>query len=301
EFDQTQVADIIKVDGKAVMFPVASFVYPVFVNMDLAAQAGVTKLPSTRAEFLEAAKKMTHADKNQYGWVLPLSLQTPSGVQNDLMSWVWASGQSMMADGKPALEGKPVVDMLTFVKSLNDAGVISPGIATKTEQEKVEEFVNDRVGMMIDSLAHVNLIRKRNPKLNFDLIPVPVVENYNGKRGLPYASWGIGISAASKHQEEAWKLVQYLMSEKVNAKLVTLANAFPGNVNAKPDFVTSDKAFAKAFEIFKTGYLANEFTGLPVAEDLMTQFDVEAQKMLAGEQSPEEAAANAQKGWMAKF
>jgi multiple sugar transport system substrate-binding protein len=33
----------------------------------------------------------------------------------------------------------------------------------------------------------------------------------------------------------------------------------------------------------------------------MTQFDVEAQKVLAGEQSPEEAAANAQKGWMAKF
>ncbi|TIP96503.1 MAG: extracellular solute-binding protein, partial [Mesorhizobium sp.] len=46
EFDKTQVADIIKVDGKAVMFPVASFVYPIFVNMDLAAQAGVTKLPS---------------------------------------------------------------------------------------------------------------------------------------------------------------------------------------------------------------------------------------------------------------
>ncbi|RUZ13785.1 extracellular solute-binding protein, partial [Mesorhizobium sp. M7A.F.Ca.CA.001.09.1.1] len=167
--------------------------------------------------------------------------------------------------------------------------------------EKVEEFVNNRVGMMIDSLAHVNLIRKRNPKLNFDLIPVPVVENYTGKRGLPYASWGIGISAASKHQEEAWKLVQYLMSEKVNAKLVSLANAFPGNVNAKPDFVTSDKAFGKAFEIFKTGHLANEFTGLPVAEDLMTQFDVQAQKMLAGEQSPEQAAAAAQKGWMAKF
>ncbi|RUW64111.1 sugar ABC transporter substrate-binding protein [Mesorhizobium sp. M7A.F.Ca.US.008.03.1.1] len=300
-FDKSQVADIIKVDGKAVMFPVASFVYPVFVNLDLAAQAGVTKLPSTRAEFLEAAKKMTKADKNQYGWVLPLSLQTPSGVQNDMMSWVWASGQSMMANGKPDLEGRPVVDMLTFVKSLNDAGTISPGIATKTEQEKVEEFVNDRVGMMIDSLAHVNLIRKRNPKLNFDLIPVPVVENYTGKRGLPYASWGIGISAASKHQEEAWKLVQYVMSEKVNAKLVSLANAFPGNVNAKPDFVTSDKAFGKAFEIFKTGYLANEFTGLPVAEDLMTQFDVQAQKMLAGEQSPEQAAAAAQKGWMAKF
>ncbi len=31
------------------------------------------------------------------------------------------------------------------------------------EQDKVEEFTNGRVGMMIDSLAHINLIRESNP------------------------------------------------------------------------------------------------------------------------------------------
>ena len=35
-YDRTQIADIIKVDGQSVMFPLASFVYPVFVNLDLA-------------------------------------------------------------------------------------------------------------------------------------------------------------------------------------------------------------------------------------------------------------------------
>ena len=99
KFDRSQMADIIKVDGKSYMFPLASFVYPVFVNLDIAKAAGVDKLPSTRTEFADAAKKMTHADKNQYGWVLPLSLQVPNGAQNDVMSWVWASGQSMLKDG----------------------------------------------------------------------------------------------------------------------------------------------------------------------------------------------------------
>ncbi|NDW05917.1 ABC transporter substrate-binding protein [Jiella pacifica] len=301
DFDKSQVADIIKIDDKAVMFPVASFVYPLFVNLDFAKEAGVTGLPSTRAEFLEAAKKMTNADANKYGWALPLSLQSPSSVLNDMMSWVWASGESMMADGKPALEGAPVLDMLTFVKDLNDAGVISPGIASKTEQEKVEEFVNGRIGMMVDTLAHVNLIRERNPDLNFDVIPMPVVEGYEGKRGMAYASWGIGISESTEHKDEAWKLVQYMMREDVNARLVSLANAFPGNVNAKPDFVTSDPVFAKAFEIFQAGYLANEFTGLPEAVDLMRQFDVETQKMLEGQQTPEETAAAAQAKWIEKF
>jgi multiple sugar transport system substrate-binding protein len=301
KYDRAQIADIIKVDGKSYMFPLASFVYPVFVNLDLAKEAGVDKMPTNRTEFAEAAKKMTQADKNQYGWVLPLSMQTPNGIQNDVMSWVWASGQSMLKDGKPDVENKAVVDALTYIKSLNDAGVISTGIFAKKEQDKVEEFVNGRVGMMVDSLAHINLIRERNPKLNFGISALPAADGYTGKRGLPYASWGIGISNNSAHKEEAWKLVAYLMSPEVNSKLVSIANAFPGNVNAKPDFSKSDPLFEVAFKIFQEGKLANEFVGLPVAEELMRQMDGEVQKMFEGQQTAEEATANTQKQWLDSF
>ena len=188
-------------------------------------------------------------DRNEYGWVLPLSLQNPGGIQNDVMSWVWASGASMMKDGMPDLNNDAVVGTLEYIKSLQDAGVISPGIFAKKEQDKVEEFVNGRVGMMIDSLAHINLIRERNPSLNFGISALPAVDGYDGKRRLPYASWGIGISETSEHKAEAWKLVSYLMSPEVNGKLVSIANAFPGNVNATPDFSKSDPLFAEAFKL----------------------------------------------------
>ena len=301
KYDRSQIADIIKVDGKSYMFPLASFVYPVFVNLDMAKAAGVDKLPSTRTEFADAAKKMTHADKNQYGWVLPLSEQTPNGIQNDLMSWVWASGQSMLKDGKPNVDNEAVVAALTYIKGLQDAGVISPGTFAKKEQDKVEEFVNGRVGMMIDSLAHINLIRKRNPDLHFGISALPAVDGYTGKRGLPYASWGIGVSESSKHKAEAWKLVSYLMSPEVNGKLVTIANAFPGNVNAKPDFSKADPLFAEAFKIFQAGKLANEFVGLPVAEQLMREMVIEVQKLFDGQETAQQAAANTQQAWLADF
>ncbi|TBY12796.1 ABC transporter substrate-binding protein [Rhizobium laguerreae] len=301
KYDKSQITDIVKIDGKSVMFPLASFVYPVFVNLDIAKAAGVDKLPATRTEFAEVAKKMTDASKNQYGWVLPLSLQSPSGIQNDVMSWVWASGASMLKDGKPDLENEAVVGTLDYIASLNKEGVISPGIFAKKEQDKVEEFVNGRVGMMVDSLAHVNLIRERNPKLNFGISALPAIDGYTGKRGMPYASWGIGISEGSQHKEEAWKLVEYLMSPDVNGRLVSIANAFPGNVHAKPDFVASDPIFSEAFKIFQSGYPANEFVGLPVAEELMRDMNVEVQKMFDGGQSAKEAAANTEKAWLAKF
>lgn len=300
-FDASQVAAIIKLNGKSYMFPVASFVYPIFINLDLIEAAGIDKLPTNRSEFVEAAKKLTDPSKNQYGWVLPLSLQLPNGVQNDVMSWVWASGGSMLKDGKPDLTNDDVIGALKFIEAMYKEGLISPGSFAKQEQDKVEEFVNGRIGMMVDTLAHINMIRERNPELNFTVSDFPAVDGYDGKRGLPYAAWGIGISENSKHKEEAWKLVSYLMSAEVNSKLVSIANAFPGNVNATPDFIAADELFGKGFEIFQSGYLANEFVGLPIAEELMRMFDEEIQKMLDGQQTAEEAAAKAQAKWEAEW
>lgn len=301
DFDASQVAAIIKLDNKSYMFPVASFVYPIFVNLDLFEEAGISELPETREDFMKAAEKLTNPSKNQYGWVLPLSLQSPNGIQNDVMSWVWASGGSMLKNGKPNLTNSEVIDALEFIKSMYDDGLISPGSFAKQEQDKVEEFVNGRIGMMVDTLAHINMIRERNPDLNFTISDFPAVKGYSGKKGLPYAAWGIGISENSEHKEEAWKLVSYLMSSEVNSKLVSIANAFPGNVNATPDFVTTDELFGKGFEIFQAGYLENEFVGLPVAEELMRMFDEEIQLMLDGKQSAEEAAAKAQEKWLKEF
>ena len=300
-YDSSQVAAIIQVDGGSYMFPVASFIYPVFTNLDLLEAAGLEGLPQTRTEFFEAARKLTDESKNQYGWVLPLSLQTPNGVQNDVMSWAWASGKSMLMDGKPDLENADVISVLKFVQEMYDAGVISPGTFAKKEQDKVEEFVNGRVAMMVSSLAHINLIRQRNPDLKFTISALPPVAGYDGKQGLPYASWGIGISENTENKAEAWKLVEFLMSPEINSRLVSIANAFPGNVHAQPDFVKTDDLFGLAFEVFQAGYPANEFVGLPVAEELMRMFDEEIQLMLDGKQTAEEAAANAQAKWLAEF
>jgi len=299
-FDESQLAAQIQIDGATYMIPVVNFVYPVFVNMDLLGAAGVEP-PTTRTEFADAAAALTDEAANVSGWVLPLSLEQPNGVQNDVMSWVWASGGSMMSDGMPDLTNETVATTMEYIKGLWDAGVIAPGAFSMREQDKVEEFVNGRVAMMIDSLAHITMIRERNPDLNFAITALPAADGYEGKRGLPYASWGIGVSAASPNQAEAWKLVEFLMSAETNTKLSSIANAFPGNVNSTPDFVETDDLFAAAFDVFKQGYLANEFVGLPVAENLMREFDEQFQLYLDGSQSLDDFLAAAQAAWMTHF
>jgi multiple sugar transport system substrate-binding protein len=300
-YDDSELASQIQLNGSTYMIPVVNFVYPVFVNLDLMEKAGIANPPASRTEFADAATKLTDAENNVYGWVLPLSMEQPNGIQNDVMSWVWASGSSMMKDGQPDLTNEDVRSAMEYIKGLYDAGVIAPGSFSMKEQDKVEEFTNGRVGMMVDSLAHINLIRERNPELNFAITALPAKDDYTGKRGLPYASWGIGISATSEHQAEAWKLVQFLMSAETNSKLSSIANAFPGNVNSTPDFVQTDELFGAAFEVFQAGYLANEFVGLPVAEELMRLFDEQFQLYLDGSQSLDDALNNAQTAWMENF
>ncbi|GIF22745.1 multiple sugar transport system substrate-binding protein [Actinoplanes tereljensis] len=296
-YDSSQLASQIQLEGKTYMIPVVNFVYPLFVNKDLLTKAGVAKTPSTRTEFLDAAKKITATGSDVKGWALPLDTAVPNGIQNDVMSWLWASGGSMLADGKPALQTAAVKSTVEYVKSLNDAGVIAPGSLTMKEQDKVEKFTQGQVGMMIDSLAHVTLIKKNKPDLKFEIAAIPAEDSYTGKRGIPYASWGVGISNSTKHKAEAFKFVSYLMSQETNAKLATLANGFTGNKNAEPDFSNSDPLFKEAFEIYKQSTPANEFVGLPKSEDLMRSFDEQLQLVLTGKTSVDDALAKSQESW----
>jgi len=296
-YDTGQLASQVQVKGKTYMIPVVNFVYPLFVNKELLSKAGVSKTPSTRTEFLDAAKKVSASGGDVKGWALPLDTAVPNGIQNDVMSWLWASGGSMLAEGKPALQTPQVKSVVEYVKSLNDAGVIAPGSLTMKEQDKVEKFTNGQVGMMIDSLAHINLIKKNKPDLKFEVAALPAEDGYTGKRGIPYASWGIGVSNSTKHKAEAFKLVSYLLSKETNAKLSTIANGFPGNKSAEPDFSGSDPLFKTAFDIYQKGTPANEFTGLPKSEDLMRSFDEQLQLVLTGKTGVDDALAKAQESW----
>lgn len=299
-YDDSRLVSQVKVDDKTYSIPVTNFVYPMFVNQEILDKAGIKEAPKTREEFAKAAKAVTN--DNVKGWALPLSLEAPNGIQNDVMPWAWASGGSMLKDGKPFLEGnKDVEDVVTYIKKLWDDQVIAPGALTMKEQDKVEEFTNGRVAMMIDSLAHVNLIRKNNPNLKFDLSPLPAKAGYDGKRGMPFASWGIGISANTKHPEQAWKLVEFLLSKDINAKLCDAANAFPGNKDAKPSFIEKDEILAKAFEIWNAGVPANEFTGLPVAEQLMREFDEGLQQVLSENANISSVLKDVESKWNSKF
>ena len=282
-YDDSQLSDQIQVDGSTYMIPVVNFAYPLYVNMDILEEAGVSEVPTTWSEFLDACDKIT-SNTDAAAFAIPLSSEAPNGIQNQFMTWLWASGGAMLEDGKPNLEGNEDLEkVVDFVKEMKDNGYLSDGAEAMKEQDMVNEFENGRLAFMVDGISHLTLIKEESPDLNFDYAKMPVMDGYEGESGMDVANWGIGIAENCENKEEAWQFVEYLMSPEVNAKLAQLANAFPGNATAEPDYSENDELFLKAYDIFQTGYAINEFTGAPTSEDLMRSFNEQLVLYLDGD------------------
>lgn len=293
---RNDIAAAVDVDDETYMMAITTFVYYLFVNNDIVDAAGV-EIPTTRSEFLEVGKQITDPDANVYSWIFPFSLLYPSASQDQLMTWVWASGGRMLDEnGKPNLVGnQDIIDVLQFILDCYNAGIMSPGVLSKQSQDMTEEFASGRAAFMVNGLSLIATLRDRNPDLDFDVAPMPVADGYDGVSGLMYAPWGVGISASSEHPEEAWRLVEYLMSPEVNGKIAELASGLPGNKTAVAE--SDDAVFQHGYEIFQDCELINEFIGLPVASELQRVFGEEVQAMLEQGQSIEETLQNVQDAW----
>lgn len=301
-YDSSNLASQVGYKGSTYDIPVVNFSYPLFTNDAVLAKAGISTPPSTWSEFESDAKKITASASGVAGWVVPLGTTNPNGVQNDILSWAWASGGSMLKNGQPDLTNNAkVTGAVNMVKDLVQGNDVVPGANSIQEPDKVTNFVNGRVGMMINSMAMINTIVKENPNLKFTVSAQPTESANPTKPGILIASWGIGVSAKSPHQAQAWQFIQYLMSESTNAKLATLANGFPGNKTATPNFSGTDSHFKTAFGIYQKSTPVNEFVGLPSADQLMTDFLTEFQKVVANQESTGTMLQNVQKQWKQQF
>lgn len=301
-YDDSQLSDQIKYEGNTYMIPVVNFAYPLYVNTDILEEAGVEEIPTTWTEFLDACDKITtNTDKAAYA--IPLSTEAPNGIQNQFSSWLWASGGNLLQDGKPALtDNDKLAQLVDMVKTMKDKGYLSDGAEAMKEQDMVNEFENGRLAFMVDGISHLTTIKTESPDLNFTFAKMPVMDDYTDKSGMDVANWGIGIADNCENKEAAMQFVEYLMSPEVNAKLAQLANAFPGNSTAEPDYSSNDELFQKAFEIFGEGYAINEFTGAPTAEDLMRSMNEQLVLYIDGDTaSVDEMLSATQEAWEAAY
>lgn len=285
----------VKVDDATRMLNVVYATYVLFANTDILEAAGV-EVPTTWDEFAEAGRAIKASNPDVSPLALPLSLESPVGIKNDLLSWYWASGGTMRDGAGADLESDELAELLDYFAGLNQEGLVAPGLANMLEQDKVESFASGQTAMIVSATPHVNVIGERD-QVNFTVGAIPTKEGFSETPGATYASWGIGISDRSNHKEEAWKFVEFLLDAEENGALATAANMFPANPEATPDESSMAENSVKAFDIWKQGTPVDEFLGLPAAEQLQRTLIEQVQRVLAGDEDSKTGLSNAQVEW----
>lgn len=293
--DLVDIIEGVQVDDATRMLNVVYATYVLFANTDVLDAAGV-EVPTTWDEFADAARAIKASDSSVSPLALPLSLESPVGIKNDVLSWYWASGGTMRDGDGADLETDQLAELLDFFAGLNEDGLLAPGIANMLEQDKVESFANGQTAMIVSATPHVNVIGDRG-QVNFTVGAVPTEDGYSGTPGATYASWGIGIADSSQHKDEAWTFIEFLLDADHNGSLSTAANMFPANPEATPDEADMAENSVKAFEIWKQGAPVDEFLGLPAAEQLQRTLIEQVQQVLSGGMNAATGLSNAQLEW----
>ena len=289
--DTSIVGDYWKVDGTGYVVPVNNFAYPMYVNMDILEEAGVDAIPTNWTEMLDACKKIKDAGKQAFA--LNLGTTNANGIQNVYGGTGWASGITLKnEDGEYDVAGNEgQKELAEFFKELYDAGCLYEGMSTLEEAEMTSNFAAGNCAFTVASAATMSQFKD----VNFETALIPAQDDYEGKHGICYASWAVGISEASENKEAAADFINYLLSGQdgaVSAGLASTMSAFPNSTVAEPDYSEAPEQFQSFYELYKDNYVINEYIGLPNASDVMTNMTNDLVMYLEGDIEVDEMLEN---------
>jgi len=207
-----------------------------YYNKDMFNQAGIPYPPKTWDEVKEFTKKLTKID--EYGNITQSAIALGRSVEpgainrsTDILSLLIMQNGGVMSQGENvnlsvAQQGgsNPGTAALNFYTQFarGDSDVYT---WNSKMDYSIDSFRYRRVAMMINYAYMYDRLKRMDPKLNFDVAPVPQI---NLDRKVNYANyWGLAVTKNndvpadsglknSDRINEAWKFVKYMTNKPTN-------------------------------------------------------------------------------------
>jgi multiple sugar transport system substrate-binding protein len=275
--------------------PFISFMNPLFYNIPLLEEAGFDRPPGNRGELLAYARAVSDPAAGRSGLALAFGAANPPGLYRDFYSWIWASGISMVREGRLNFNTRQISGTLAFLKQLQEEDLLLSGALTRTEAEKLEAFISGRAAMMISSVSDIHILRQRMGEGSFGITVIPPDASYTGKPLLGMTSWYLGIPKSSENREAALKFLAFLRER--SAAAAENAHAVPGDGSNNIGYIYNDPLYAKAYDMYTAGETVQEFIGFPRLGELEAIVREQAGALFVSGRSPEEAAEEIQRRW----
>lgn len=215
----------VNIGGSIYGLPISLDTMAIYYNKDLLDRAGVPEPPTTWDEFQSAVKKITKYNKTtdsivQSGAALGTGNNIP-GVDDILMMLFRQSNVQFTSKttGRASFNSAPqtIKDSTTAMNVMDFyTDFANPDRDTYTWSNKspnaLDAFVNGSVAFFFGYSYHLPVIKSRAPQLNYGVLPMLQL---NPDKPINVASyWVQSVTSKSKHQNEAWGLINYLTHSK---------------------------------------------------------------------------------------
>lgn len=208
----------------------------IFYNRDLFAKAG---LPEPKAgwrweEFREIANRLT-ADSNNDGDPDQFGFSFYSTPPLFWLPFVWSAGGNLFsADlSRFTLDEPKALAGVRFYADLRNKWHVAPKKVESGGATMSQLFMQQKLAMMVNGRWSVPVLREQ-ARFQWDVVPLPVGPNGQSSVGLDAS--GYAIAAKSKHPQESFELIRYLLS-KAAVRQVTASGLI---VPARTDVAESD-------------------------------------------------------------
>lgn len=226
-------------DGNQYAIPKDIDTVALWYNKTMFDEAGLSYPDETWTwdDFREAAKALTKDDGSQYGAVIH-----PKSTQESYYNLIFDYGGYVISDNKKTSgwDDENTINAIKFIQDMIEDGSM-PEATTLAENLAIALFESGKVAMcpfgswMISELGNNEYVAK-----NCD---VAVLPSYEGTRISVSNGLGWAASANTPHQEEAWKLLEYLGSKEAQKKQADLGVTMSA-------FLDTSEGWTKSFENF---------------------------------------------------
>lgn len=214
--------DSFVVDGHQYMIPMQWFTQYLYYNKDLFEAAGIEKVPDTWEELADVASRITDADKNIYGFGLPVA-----GAVTWFDSMFLSNGGKVFSDDmtKSELVSDENLNTLNFIQEMVNAGN-SPKGATGADLDNL--MMAEQLGMVVNGPWMVNGLKEN--EINFGVAPIPAGSVC--RAGISEVTgFSIPKGTPDEQKEAAYKFIAYWNTTEI-CKEWSLRNGFPPYLNS---------------------------------------------------------------------
>ena len=263
-------------DGKLYGVPFGSNDLVLFYNEDMLKEAGC-EVPTTWDELLEAAKATTTDTVSGFAHC---ALQNEEGTFN-FLPWVWSTGATSYE-----IDSEGGIKALTFEKELVDSGAMTKEAINWTQGDTMHQFIAGNLAMMINGNWQIPTMREEVPDLNWNVAPIPQdQEQASGLGGENYAV------IAGGNEDAAVKFLEFATTPET---CLYMMNAM-GYISADSTIAENQFEGDDVYQVFVDEMQYAHARGpLPEWPSISDAISLAFNKVITGESSPEDAAAEAQ-------